>query len=173
MKKMIKYLALALVSASAMADVCIQHTAFLDATGAVKSEPLCYERVKNGSGGSLAVGSIVILDLTADDGVTVTTSTSRNAVPFCVVMETIAANGIGKCQTYGREADGVLFDAFGGVDKAATAGNAIYISTTRAGYGQGINPANNPSAVGLVYPVGIWYDTASATGSVEAFIQLR
>ena len=171
---MFKYLVavvLGFTSMSAFADVCVEHGAYAESTGTVKGEPLCYEKVKNGSGATLAAGAVVIWDTTADDGVTVTTSASRNAFPACVLMEAVASGAIGKCQTYGRHVAGVLFDSFGGVAKHATAGNALYISTTRAGYAQGLHPTDDH--VGLIYPLGVWLDSATATASVEAFIKLR
>ena len=119
--------------------------------------------VKNTSGSSVAIGQVMVLDLTADNGFSATTSTSDLQAPICVMAVTCAADALCKCQKYGYFS-AALFDVGSG---PATAGKKAFLSAGAAGY---VKAINSPSATD--YPVGIFYDAAAATGSVELFIQL-
>jgi hypothetical protein len=120
--------------------------------------------VLNKSGGSLAIGSIVILDVSNDDGGSITTTTTAGQVPMCMMAVTCAANKLCKCQTYGFF-DGALFDVGGG---NAVAGKPFYISESNAGY---IATIASPDAGDI--PAGVYYDAASASGSVEVFLKMK
>lgn len=119
--------------------------------------------VKNTSGSSVAIGQVMVLDLTADNGFSATTSTSDLAAPICVMAVTCASNALCKCQKYGYFS-AALFDAG---PAPATAGKKAFLSSGAAGY---IVGKNSPAATD--YPVGIFYDSTSASGSIELFIQL-
>lgn len=91
-------------------------------------------RVKNGSGGALANGDVVIWDATADDGITVTTTATAgsNAVAG-VIVDSIADGEYGRMQIYGYHS-AVKVDG-GTTDVAAdtligTGGTAKYAYTT-------------------------------------------
>lgn len=131
--------------------------------GTVDSSSLekLFINVKNGSGGSLAAGSVVVMDLTADDGATVTTSTTQTNSPVCVIEKTCAASALCSCQIYGLA--NVLFDGSG---PASVAGARFFLSATYAGYVATISSPNGTQPAG-----GIFYDAASASGSVQAFIK--
>jgi hypothetical protein len=135
-----------------------------DATGAVKERCQKFIKVKNTSGGEKGVGSVMTLDLTADDGISVTTSTSASAQPLCLIAEVAcASNAMCKCQTYGYFS-AALFDNENG---NASAGDVAYISENTAGYIE----AESSAAFSDV-PIGRFYDAVTATGATELFLLL-
>lgn len=116
-------------------------------------------RVKNGESASVAKGRLMTLDTSNDDGVTVKLTTTQTTPALCVAAETIAASAFGLCQTYGYTS--TLF--VDGATSAVTAGARVGPSITD-GYADG-------NTTGL--PVGIAYDSSSASESIEAFLLLR
>ncbi|MGE3608012.1 MAG: hypothetical protein AB7I27_00390 [Bacteriovoracaceae bacterium] len=120
--------------------------------------------VVNKSGSTLAAGAVVILDVTNDDGASVTTTTSASQVPMCVNTKSCAANALCECQTYGYFS-AALFHVGGG---NAVAGRPFYISTGTAGY---IKAIASPAASDI--PGGVFYDAASASGAVEVFLKMK
>jgi hypothetical protein len=120
--------------------------------------------VKNGSGSSLAAGSLVVWDLTADDGATVTTSTTQTNSPACVIEKACSASALCSCQIYGKA--NVLADLGGVGAPPAVAGARFFLSATNAGYAAAITTPGATTPAG-----GIFYDSASATATVEVFIK--
>ena len=118
-----------------------------------------YVVLKNGESTSVAKGRLMTLDTSNDDGVTMKLTTTQTTPALCVAAETIAAAAFGKCQTYGY-IDTLFVD---GATSAVTAGARVGPSVTD-GYADG-------NTTGL--PVGIAYDSSSASESIEAFIMLR
>lgn len=118
-----------------------------------------YIVVKNGESSSVAKGRLMTIDTSNDDGVTVKLTTTQTTPAVCVMAELVAAGNFGKCQTFGY-IDTLFVD---GATTAVTAGARIGPSVTD-GYADG-------NTTGL--PVGIAYDSSSASESIEAFIMLR
>lgn len=124
-----------------------------------------FMNVVNRSGGSLAVGSIVVLDVSNDDGASVTTSATAGSVPMCVIAKKVCADDkLCICQTYGLF-DGALFDVGGG---NAAAGKPFYISETTAGK---IGAIAAPDASDI--PGGVFLDAATSTSAVKVFLKLE
>lgn len=123
--------------------------------------------VINNSGSAFPVGAVVVQDLTDDDGASVTTTTTQNALPLCVITAACANNALCKnCQTYGLNSS-VLYDSGAGT---ATAGLGVYLSGSNAGYVA--SPAHN--LIGSSFSkIGAFYDTSTTSGSVEVFLKLR
>lgn len=155
-----------LIAVSTFADVGpINRSTQLDATGALNG-PLeqWFINVKNASGGALEDGDVVVLDVTADDGYSVTTSTTAGAVPLCVLAQACASAAVCKCQTYGYKAN----LNFTPDQDNAVAGGQAFISESQAGKVDAITLVASGDR-----PIAVFYDAASATGDVEAFIMLR
>lgn len=137
----------------------------LDYAGAVipGSVEKQFLNVKNGYTATIAAGSGVVLDLTADDGASVVISSAGYA-PLCIVVASCAVGKLCKCQNYGVY-DSALFDV---TSTSAVAGKRIYLSTSNAGYFAA-------RTVDLVSEVagGIFYDAASASGTVQVFINTK
>lgn len=119
--------------------------------------------VINREGSTVAAGTIMVLDLTEDDGASVIVDGSASQTPICVMVASCADDALCKCQTYGKF-DAALFDSTAG---NATAGAPFFISTNNAGYiGAG-------TLGGVEIPGGVFYDSASASASVEVFLKLK
>lgn len=121
--------------------------------------------VKNKYGSTIAAGSIVVWDVSNDDGYSVTLSTTAFANAACMMAVSCASNAFCKCQTYGYT-DALLFAQVSAGN--ATAGDKICISETDAGYVQAPSSIEARDSV-----VGFFYDSSTTTGAVEAFIKLR
>ena len=134
--------------------------------GTIINRDKVHVRVKNGSGGTLSTGSVVIWDLTADDGMTVTTTTTAGVKAACVTETQLLSNELGLCQVYGKH-NGVRY-TFGAPSSngEATAGESLYTSKV-ASRAVGISPGAATDR-----PIGIFYDSSATTGNVEAFINL-
>lgn len=144
-----------------------------DNTGAVQAGSVekRFIVVKNTNGAALVAGNIVVPDTTEDDGYSVATSSTVGESPLCVITEACAAGAVCKnCQTWGPGS--VLFDAgsTSGGD-AAVAGQPVYLATTNAGYASGFLTVPT-GADGFIQKIGSFLDAATASGSVEVFIQL-
>lgn len=135
----------------------------LDYAGAVITSTVEKHFINVKAGASYAAGTAVVLDLTADDGATVTTSASAGQSPLCIVPVACTSGKICKCQKYGL-LDAALFDS---TNANAVAGSRWYMSSTNAGY-------LSARATSLATEVagGIFYDAATASGSVQVFINL-
>lgn len=157
-----------LMSFEAFALINQDGSSSFDATGTVKDREQIFIRVKNGSSSSAAVGTAMSVSTSADDGVTHTISTGEGdeAVSCIVSGSAIAAGATGKCQVYGYHS-AVLFDSFTGT--YATAGESAYVSGNRDGYVHGYPEA---SVATKAKRVGVFLDAATATGSVEVFLNL-
>lgn len=155
----------------------VANTAFADLGPVARSSILKYDgtvdansleqhfiKVLNKSGGSVVAGKVMIWDVSNDDGASVTTTTSASQMPACIMAQACSANALCLCQTYGYNS-AVYFHVGGG---NAVAGAPFFISTGTAGY---IKAISSPGAGDR--PAGIFYDAASASGTVEAFIRLR
>lgn len=122
-----------------------------------------FVKVLNNAGYTIESGKTVVLDATADDGASVTLSTTVGLSPMCVMAESCADNKLCKCQTYGLM-DAAYFDALAG---NATAGKRFYLSSANAGY-----IAARVTELATEAPGGVFYDAATASGSIQVFIDL-
>jgi hypothetical protein len=166
-------LALVVMTSTAFGDIGpVARSTSLDGTGSLQSgsEEKFYIYVKNVSNGTLADGAVVVLDTSADDGYSVTTSTTAGATPICIIAReggrTCADDQLCRCQTYGLN-DGVQFDA---TTDSHTAGQSAFISESNAGYVMG---TLFTSVAASDKPVGVFYDTGDTSGDVQLFIKLR
>lgn len=165
MKKLL-VLAAMIFSVNAIADIGpAGRSGSLDAAGAFNGPAEnWFINVKNISGGALVSGDVVVLDVTADDGYSVTSSTTAGDFPHCVLAVACADDAMCKCQTYGLK-DDVNFTP--DQDNAA-AGGPAFLSESQAGKVDAISaPAFSDR------PIGVFYDAATATGDVQVFIKLR
>lgn len=165
MKKLLLMLSMLSMIGLVFAEEGPNRRGSLDGTGSFNGpDEKFFVSVKNASGGALVSGDVVILDVTADDGYSVTTSTTAGDFPHCVLAEACASLGMCKCQTYGLATD-VNFTPD---QNNAVAGGPAFISESQAGKVDAItSPAFSDR------PIGVFYDAASATGDVEVFIKLR
>lgn len=169
MKKLLLLFALAVMAFTGQVQAydCLSgRSVSLDFDGSIKDDVVekCYMKAINRSGGTLAAGSLVVWDTANDDGASVTTSTTAGANPACIYVESCADDAACKCQVSGLY-DSVLFDSD---NHQATAGNSAYLSENNAGYVQG-----EATPVVTDHVVGMFYDSASASASVELMIQLK
>ena len=156
-----------LMMGTAYSEVCLEgRSTTTDLLGNVVNQEVCYVNVKNGLGSSIPKGNAVILKAGVEDGFTVTTSVVAGVVPHCIMLEVCADAKVCKCQTYGY-ADYVDFDA---TDAVASDGGLIFISESNAGLVQAEIPA---SIAASDAPLGVFLETASASGEIKAFIKLR
>ncbi len=139
------------------------HSTNLDVAKVVVPESVEKLFINVKASAAIAAGQVASLDLTADDGGTALVGPTTGLAPLCIAVNAIASGAIGKCQTYG------LFDAalFDSTNSAAVAGKRFYMSTNNAGY-----ISARASEVATEFPLGIFYDAASASGSVQVFIKL-
>ena len=160
------FLCLAFFALTAHADIGpINRSTNVDFAGAVVPGTLeqRFINVINSSGAVIAIGKAVSLDLSADNGASATVSATAGLSPLCVMAVSCAIGKLCKCQTYGYAAAGV----FDSTAANAVAGSRWYMSTNNAGF---ISARSADSASEV--PGGIFYDAASASGSVEIFIDL-
>jgi hypothetical protein len=135
----------------------------LDYAGAVISSTVEKHFINVKAGAAHAAGTAVVLDLTADDGATVTTSAAAGQSPLCIIVTTCVSGKICKCQKYGLM-DAALFDS---TNVNAVAGSRWYMSTVNAGYLQA-----RTTSLATEVPGGIFYDAATASGTIQVFIDL-
>lgn len=119
--------------------------------------------VINNSGSTLAIGTAVVLDTSADDGASVTTSVTAGLSPLCLMAVSCLDNKLCKCQTYGYMA-AAKFDSS---NANSVAGKRFFMSSTNAGY-----ISARATDLATEAPGGVFYDAASVSGSVEVFINL-
>ncbi len=134
---------------------------YIDATGTVVTRQKEYITVVNSASGALTVGEAVCLDLTADDGISVDFCASSGFKPLCVITDTSCA--VGKrclCQTKGFFENLVLDVTQGN----AVAGGAAFAHTDGSTYGDTTDENK--------HPIGVFLDAASASGTIQAYIQL-
>jgi hypothetical protein len=158
-------LIVALVVASASFTAKAQpaaHNSF-DATGTIKTYKKVHTFVKNGTASTIADGSVVCLDLTADNGATVGLCAALGDPALCVVDEAsgCAASAMCKCLVEGYKSN-LVFDGSG---NDATAGMAVYSDID--GKAAGIT---SPAATD--YGMGVFLDSSTDSGSIEAYIRL-
>lgn len=116
--------------------------------------------VVNGESSTVAKGTLMYFDTTADDGVTVKIIpiNSASLIPACVMSESCATGKKCKCQTYGY-ADYILAD---GSTANISAGQRMAVSI----YQGRVSGADN-------YVVGVALDANTSSGTLEGFIMLR
>lgn len=169
--KFIFTLLISLTAFNAMADYGRSGASTnLSSSGGVEAGSLDKQfiNVINNEGAAIAAGALVVWDNTADDGASVIIDTGRTGAPACVMVKSCADNALCKCQTYGYVA-ALLFDS---TAAAASANSKFYISGENAGYASARAPLSTEQ-IGSITPGGFFYDTPTASGSVEAFIKLR
>lgn len=168
MKNLFLFILLALTSFATFADVGpVGRSTGLDLTGAVQSgsEEKWFINVVNRDGSSAAAKTLMCVDTANDDGYSaITCPVTAGGLPLCVLESACADDAVCRCQTYGY-VSGVNFSDQGG---NAVAGQPAYLSEDIAGY-----VIANASAGGGDNPIGIYYDAASATGTVELFLRMR
>lgn len=136
-----------------------------DATGAVKNREAVYIKVKNASALAMTAGMIVVDDLTADNGISATTTLSAGYTPKCVIVDTSCAVGaMCKCQVYGYYAS-CSFDQSEGT---ATAGFQGYLSEATAGHisARPLTSLDAQDHSGIVF-----LDAPSASGATECLVR--
>jgi hypothetical protein len=126
-------------------------------TGAVKYQEKVFGPFVNSASTTLAAGSAVCLDLTADDGIAIDYCIDGYP-PIGVVTASCAVGARCKVQTKGMF-ETVLFDPTNG---NAEAGNSAYVGAN--GYVYGDTSDTNKQ------PLGIFLDAASSTAAVQVFI---
>lgn len=144
----------------------IGHSTNLDYAGAVVAQSVEKNFINVKANGAIAAGKWVGLDLTADDGGTVVVGPVSGLGPLCVMVADCADGKLCLCQTYGLY-DTALFDVGGG--GPAIAGYKAMIATSTAGY---ISQKVGDTSSATSTAVGIFYDAAAASGSVQIFIKL-
>lgn len=162
-----KFLALILTLAftvCAFADIgLVNRSNTLKYDGTVDSNALeqKFINVYNRHAATVAVGTAMVLDVTNDDGASVSLSTTVGVKPICVMAVSCASGKLCLCQTYGYFS-AALFDVTKG---NAVAGKRAWLSTDNAGYlaARGTDLATEAS-------IGVFYDAASASGTIELFI---
>jgi hypothetical protein len=157
-----------LFAASVFADIGpVNRSITLDNAGAVQAgaNESYFVNVLNVSNGALVDGQPVVLDTTSDNEFSVTTSASVGARPHCVLNEACAIEKLCECQIRGRKSN-VQFDSTSAV---ATVGQAIYMSQDNAGYVGSLSAA--PAATD--WKLGVALDSASSSGDLDVFIDLR
>jgi len=173
MKKLLTLLFLLTISLHAFADIGpAGRSVSIDATGALQEGSLenWFVYVKNNGASAASDGSLVVFDTASDDGYTFSTSTTAGDSPVCMLDSnrdaSCAAEAICRCRTYGYT-DKLLFDS---TNRTASAGHQFFISENVAGYAQAEDLA---SVAASDVPGGVFYDDASASAAVEAFVRLR
>lgn len=166
MKKLLLALSLMAMAFASFAMIePVGRSTNLEVDGTIKNGTLeqHFINVKNASGSSIAAGKAVVWDLTADDGASVNVSASAGQSPACIMVNACSAAALCKCQKYGLYT-AALFDSTGA---NAVAGSRWYMSTDNAGY-----ISARGTSVATEAPGGIFYDAASASGSIKIFINL-
>ena len=135
----------------------------VDATGSMKYYDKLFVNARNNTGSAIVDGTLMVLDVTADNGFDVTTSTDEEDKPYCFADQAAAAGAVFRCQIYGYKSN-VLQDA----DTASVAGRPGYISNEHAGRVEYVVPGTAGS--GGFVSAGVFFDVASASASVEFFI---
>lgn len=141
-----------------------------DAAGAVKNREAVYIKVKNASALAMTAGMMVVDDLTADNGISVTTTLSAGYTPKCVIVDTSCAVGaMCKCQVYGYYAS-CSFDrtATDGTAGDATAGFQGYLSESTAGHieARPLTRLDAQDHAGIIF-----LDAPSASGATECLVR--
>lgn len=132
---------------------------------------------------ALAANSIVVWDITSDDGVTITTTSTSfvSTVAGIIVQTALTPRVLGKTakedlgernwtwlQTYGKS----LARVAAGAD--VTAGDALGTSLSRGAAGRYLGPGDTIAGSQLHGDAGFWYDTAtSGTNNVEVFLRVE
>lgn len=121
-------------------------------------------RIKNGEASlTMGKGSVVTLDLTADDGVTAKMNTGTAGLPaLCITEVSIAVGAYGECRTYGPHPG--VFTA--GTTQAVVAGSAVVASATTGHIEGGLGAGE--------VPIGIAFDSNNtATATTPIFVMIR
>lgn len=164
-------LLISFVTFNVMADYGIQgrsNTKKYDGTILADTREAQFINVKNQYANAISAGMIAVWDVSNDDGGSVTISATRTSYPACVMVKNCSSGALCSCQTYGYFAS-LLFDSTAG---AVSASGKIYLSGENAGYASARAPLSSEQ-IGSISPAGFFYDTPSASASVEAFIRLR
>lgn len=151
---------------TAYADIgLVNRSANIKYDGSVdaSTEEKRFINVINNEGGTIAAGSLVIMDVTVDDGTSVVVDNSASQTPHCIMVAACSDNKLCKCQTYGRYSSAL----YASVNGNAVAGAPFFNSTAAAGY------IGEVVLGGVEIPGGIFLDAASATGAVEVFIKME
>lgn len=114
--------------------------------------------------GAIAAGAVASWDLTADNGATVVIAPTTGLAPACVMVVACADGALCSCQIYGVY-ETALFDS---TAASSVAGNKVVSATGNAGY-----IAARATALATEPSLGYFFDSASASASVQMFINIR
>lgn len=135
-----------------------------DGTVDATTREAVFINVLNKYGATIASGKVAVWDSSNDDGGSVTLSATAFSTPACMMVKDCAANAMCKCQKYGYT-DLLLFSPY--LSGSASAGDKIQLSEDTAGYVQAPSSLEARDTV-----IGMFYDAASTTGAVEAFLTI-
>ncbi len=177
--KLLAVFLLGFFSLNSFAIITSPMSNYFDNTGTLIRKDSVFIKVKNTGASSVSSGSVMIWDLSADDGASVTIASNGELIGSqnvaCVTAGTIAASAKGQCQVYGYNA-GVKF-AVNSPSVSVTAGSNLFLGSAsgRAGALSTAVSADGSAPGGIaMYPrrIGTALDAGSTTGTVEAFINL-
>ena len=170
MKKVLVFLVLltTLFATQAFAEICNSHSSVsVDSKRVIQTGSIdkCFVFVRNTSSATVEKGGVFILDVGTDDGYSVTTGVVRNNVPFCISTVQCVEEARCKCQRSGL----ITFIDFDSDNGEATAGELAFLSTANAGF---IQSRSSELIKGMDVPIGIFYDSPSASAEVEVFLTI-
>ena len=140
----------------------IGHSTNLDYSGAVVAESVEKIFINVKANGAIAAGMWAALDLTADNGATVIPGPVSNLAPLCVMVAACADGKLCSCQTYGLGE--VLYSS---TDGSAVAGHKMVAASGNIGY-----IAARATDLAIEPSLGYFYDAATVSGTVQAFIKI-
>lgn len=164
-----KFLAIlfAFFAFNAMAVIGSPDSTYVNNLGTVEKYDKTWIMVYNGTGSTINRGSVVVFDTTADDGYTITSSTTFGVASACVTDEAIANGKKGLCLIRGKH-DAVLFKLTGA--ETLVAYELAYHSDT-AFYAAPVAAAT--ATYPMYMPIGYALDTCNATGTCDMFIDIK
>lgn len=165
MKKLLLAFALLSITAISFADSGpVGRSGSLDGAGNFQGPAEnWFINAKNVSGGTLAAGSVVILDQTEKDGYSVNTTTTAAQSGRCVFAVSCADDKMCKCQT-----SGIVNVEADVTEGAAVAGAPVFLSESTAG-----SVSGNASPAASDYPIGIFYTATAVSGTVSVQLQMK
>lgn len=156
-----------LFSFSVFAVIDSPYGTYVNNLGEVEKYDKQWITVYNATGSSIARGSVVVYDVTADDGYTIVSSTTFGVAAACVTDQAIANLSKGLCLIRGKH-DAVLFKLTG-AENLATYELAYHSDT--AFYAAPV------AAATTTYPmytaIGYALDACTATGTCDMFINIK
>ena len=140
---------------------------YVNNLGTVETYDKTWIMVYNGTGSTIARGSVVVFDTTADDAYTITSSTTFGVATACVADEAIANLTKGLCLIRGKH-DAVLFKLTGAETLAI---NELAYHSDTAYYAAPVAAAT--ATYPMYMPIGYALDACTATGTCDMFINIK